>query len=115
MNLAKRWILPLAIASVTVPVYAGEQEKAVGAVDSQTSKAVRLSDAELDQITAGTTFQLLSFSNPGNPNPPTSPGGSGHIVIITGGVADTFGTMTMTNPGRTTFTQCISSPQGFCF
>jgi hypothetical protein len=64
--MGKIWAAPLAAISVVVSNGTFAQEiLPASRADSASSKAVRLSDAELDEITAGTFVTVVVF-NPGN-------------------------------------------------
>ncbi len=64
--MGKVWAAALAVASVVFSSTTFAQEiLPASRADSASSQAVRLSDAELDQITAGTFVTVVVF-NPGN-------------------------------------------------
>lgn len=81
--------------------------------DSMGSKAIQLSNAELDGITAG--FAQVVIVNPGNANVfKSNETGSRGVCVNCDGVppstGSAFGVVTVENPGKGVFTQIIGKP-----
>jgi hypothetical protein len=80
---------------------------------SPTSRAERLSDAQLDQVTAGAIeFALHAVFNPGNADNSKTNGNQLHFVIGNSG-DKASGVVFIVNPARTVF-KCVGGGTG-CF